>query len=128
MADERGPDLDVAPTPDKRMQYGEVRRREDEGEGRGGPSPYDEATGDMPDDRVITKGEREKPGPTETSGDLGESGDNPQPGMGGMSGSLEEEEASGANEESGSLGGEAMHRRLNHERVEEDMLGDEESA
>jgi hypothetical protein len=127
MADERDRDLDTARTPDKRMQYDEIKRRENEGEGGGGPSPYDEATGDMPDDRVITKGEREKPGPTGTSNDLAQGGDGPPPGVSGMGGSLEEEEALEANEESGSLGGEAMHRRLNHERVEEDMLGDEES-
>lgn len=31
----------------------------------GSPSPYDVAPPGTPDNRVITKGEREKPGPTE---------------------------------------------------------------
>ena len=31
---------DIARTPDKRMQYGELRRKEKEGTGRQGPSPY----------------------------------------------------------------------------------------
>lgn len=196
MADEK--ERDLARTPDQRMQYGEIRRREKEGAGRGGPSPYDEAPEDAPDDRVITKGEREKPGPTETSSSTGDRGSErdrsgphvsgtdadrgsqraqyppdqalsdrgvvrdeaeslspagpvigdsayndellhtsqvdrgnkpaPQRGMGRMSGSLEEEEALEANEDSGTLGGEALHKRLNHEAVLEDMPGDEESA
>jgi len=136
MADEKEKDLDTARTPDQRMQYGEIRRREKEGAGRSGPSPYDEAPEDAPDDRVITKGEREKPGPTEThagtdTGSRGERGRSSEAGAGmgagGMSGSPEEEEALEANEDSGTLGGDALHRRLNDEAVREDMLGDEES-
>ena len=43
------------------MQYGEIERRDKEGEDT---APYDQAPPDAPDDRVITKGEHEKPGPT----------------------------------------------------------------
>jgi hypothetical protein len=136
-------ELDIARTPDKRMQHGELRRKEKEGTGRQGPSPYDVASDDMRDDRVIEKGEREKPGPTGTElsredEELDEADDMLQSdelkrtetvaGMGGMSGSLEDEEMQVANEESGTLGGEAHHRRINNEQVREDMLGDEESA
>ena len=141
MADER--DLDTGRTPDKRTQYGELRRKEKEGLGRQGPSPYDVASDDMRDDRVIEKGEREKPGPTATELNRDddeefadedgllqsdEARSQTVAGMGGMSGSLEDEELREANAESGTLGGEAHHRRINNEQVLEDMMGDEESA
>ena len=42
------------------------------GETGPGPSPYDLADGRMPRDRMITKGERERPGPT--ADELGEPG------------------------------------------------------
>jgi hypothetical protein len=129
MADER--EHDIARTPDSRIQYGETRRKQMDGAAdRGGPSPYDLASEDMPDDRVIEKGEREKPGPTDTTSGTDadtaqqdqmyrenrlERGDSAVPGTGGMSGSLEEEEAIEAAEETGSLGGDGLHRRINND-------------
>lgn len=135
MADER--ERDTARTPDQRMQHSEQQRQDD----RSGPSPYDTAPEDAPDDRVITKGEREKPGPTseraEASTDALEQspaqqdgmpqtnqvdrGDSVSGGTGGMSGSLEDEEALEASEETGSLGGSGLHRRINNE----DDMGDD---
>jgi hypothetical protein len=53
----------LARTGDSRMQYDEFTRKQNEREG-GGPSPYDQARPGMPDDRVITKGQREPAGPT----------------------------------------------------------------
>jgi hypothetical protein len=44
---------------DARIEYGQLTR-EDEPE----PAPYDVAPPGTPDDQVITKGERERPGPT----------------------------------------------------------------
>jgi hypothetical protein len=139
MADERE-DIDIGRTPDKRMQYDEYVRKQKEGAGRQGPSPYDVAPSDAPDDRVIEKGEREKPGPTATElegsdesvdeedGLLQTKRSETVSGMGGMSGSLEEEELYAANDDTGTLGGEALHRRINNEDTREDMLDDEDSA
>jgi hypothetical protein len=140
MADER--DLDTGRTPDKRIQHDELRRKEKEGIGRQGPSPYDIASEAMRDDRVIEKGEREKPGPTATELNRDdeefaeedgllqsdEARSQTVAGMGGMSGSLEDAEMLEAYEDSGTLGGGAHHRRINNEQVREDMPDDEESA
>ena len=135
MANERK--RNTARTPDERIQHSEQQRTDDD---RSGPSPYDTAPEDAPDDRVITKGEREKPGPTSARGEastdaLEESaaqqdgmlqtnqvdrGDSPAAGTGGMSGSLEEEEALEAAEESGSLGGRGLHQRINNEETYDD--------
>jgi hypothetical protein len=67
MKQRHGDEEKLARTGDSRMQYDEFTRKQNEREG-GGPSPYDQARPGMPDDRVITKGERERPGPT--SGEL----------------------------------------------------------
>jgi len=161
MAHNRGGGPDQGGVPDPRTEYDEQQRRETEGAGRTGPSPYDVAPEGMPDERVITKGEREKPGPTaaETGPDAGSPGDHSESHVSGtradqgtavgpyrrdrapddedaretpapprMSGSLEEDDASEANDETGTLGGEALHRRINDEAIRDDMLGDEESA
>ncbi len=56
---------DRARTPDSRIQYDEFRR-EQPNTGRGEPSatPYDVAAPGTPADKVIAKGEHERPGPT----------------------------------------------------------------
>ena len=162
MAHNRDGGLDQAGAPDPRTEYDEPQRRETEGTSRTGPSPYDVAPEGTPDERVITKGEREKPGPT--AAETGPDADSPRdhseshvsgttadqraaggpyppdralddqsvaremPAPHGMSGSLEEVEALEANEETGTLGGEALHRRINDEAMRDDMPGDEESA
>jgi hypothetical protein len=146
-ADER--EQDLARTPDQRMQYGETRRKQMEGAGdRSGPSPYDLASEDMPDDRVIEKGEHEKPGPTATRrGPTAEErsasaaqqdemleenrinrGDGATSGSGGMSGSLEDEEALEAAEETGSLGGDGLHRRINDYAGDDARVEDPDDA
>ncbi|MEX2225724.1 MAG: hypothetical protein WEB52_04650 [Dehalococcoidia bacterium] len=136
MADER--ERDVERTSD-------LHRREKEDIERDGPSPYDEASPHMPADRVITKGQPEKPGPAGAeldavdehvpsdddllqTGQIDRGGEVVSGGTGGMSGSLEDEEALEANDESGTLGGEGLHRRLQQQATEEDMLGDEEDG
>jgi hypothetical protein len=48
-------------SPDSRIEYGQVAR-EDEPEPS--PAPYDLAPPGTPDDQIIRKGERERPGPT----------------------------------------------------------------
>jgi hypothetical protein len=57
-------------TPDERVQYGDPRG-ESGGTGDTGtnPAPYDVAPPGTPDDQVIRKGERERPGPTSTGQD-----------------------------------------------------------
>lgn len=60
---------ELSRTGDQRMQHGETRRQEEEDAGGAGAAPYDEAPPGTPEEQVIEKGERERPGPTESRGD-----------------------------------------------------------
>lgn len=110
---------------------------------RDSPAPYDVASEDTPDNRVIRKGEHERPGPTSSDLNAVDSGTAQQDGLlqtnqtdrggellsagsGGMSGSLEDEELRVSNQQqTESLGGDGLHRAINNE-PEGDIIGDEE--
>lgn len=70
---DRRDDLDITRRPrDQRMQYGQMEHETDAETGeRTGPAPYDQAEPGTPEHHVITKGERERPGPSGTSGKTG---------------------------------------------------------
>ena len=127
---------DVARTPDSRVQYDELRRKEHQDENVDSPAPYDIARPGTPDDRVIEKGEHEQPGPTsdelEPEDNVGQSNQIDRQGQPG-------ERATGArsrmgHDGEGDLGGDGLHRRINNadadftdddETADEDLMADE---
>jgi hypothetical protein len=86
-----------------------------------GPSPYDRATPDMPEKRVITKGERERPGPAadELTGgeDVGQSDALMQTSEPERHGRPQDVHNPYASEEQlANVGGGGLHERINNEQ------------
>lgn len=86
---------ETATTPDSRAEYAEIEARaeEESDEIDESPAPYDQARPGTHPDKVIVKGEREKPGPTAEE--------------------IAQHERGGDN--TGDLGGNDLHRRINNE-------------
>jgi len=114
-------DFDTERAPDERMQHAE-----DDAE-RSGPSPYDQASPDMPGRRVIKKGEHEKPGPTSAE-ELSETG--VDSGVADDDGLLQTNEVDRSETMASGAGGSMEEEELTPASEYEDdgTLGDEESA
>jgi hypothetical protein len=93
-------------TPDQRMQYDQLLN-EQRSETRARPAPYDLAPEGTPDEQVITKGKREKPGPT---GDA----------------TFEPEAARPNDLSTGDLGGDGLNRAINDQTPEGSILAEDE--
>lgn len=135
---------DVSELPgDQRIQYDELRREQRSEDIERSPSPYDLASDDMPEDRVITKGERERAGPTQAPRDAEQTDVADSDGLL-QSSQIDRRESSrplggpgpeqnetfdserrdhrGGNE--GDLGGDGLHRRINEGESDQSESGD----
>jgi hypothetical protein len=113
MTDERE-DLRTKRTPDSRIQYGQLER-DDEGE----PAPYDVAPPGTPEDKIIKKGERERPGPTadELEADTTQGDGLPQTNEADRQGGATFRRGDPAPSGEGDLGGHELQRQNNQQHT-----------
>jgi hypothetical protein len=111
MTDERE-DLRTKRTPDSRIQYGQLERA-DEGE----PAPYDVAPPGTPEDKIIKKGERERPGPTadELEADTTQGDGLPRTNEADRQGGATLRRGNSAPSREGDLGGHELQRQNNQQ-------------